>query len=71
MHKLQGNFNRNSYIFIQENAFDNVVRKMAAILFRLQHVRDILITLKQLLYIISEELINQSISKTIFHGLLN
>ena len=26
------NFNRNSYIFIQENTFENVVRKMAAIL---------------------------------------
>ena len=30
--KLQWNFDRNSYIFIQENAFDNVVWKMAAIL---------------------------------------
>ena len=29
--KLQWNFKRNSYIFIQENAFENVVWKMAAI----------------------------------------
>ena len=29
--KLQWNFNRNSYIFIQENAFENVVWKMAAV----------------------------------------
>ena len=28
----QGNFNRNSYIFIQVNTFENVVWKMAAIL---------------------------------------
>ena len=34
--KLQLNFNRNSYIFIQENAFQNVVWKMAAILSRPQ-----------------------------------
>ena len=30
--KLQWNLKRNSYIFIQENAFENVVRKMAAIM---------------------------------------
>ena len=30
--KLQWNFNRNSKIFIQENAFKNVIWKMAAIL---------------------------------------
>ena len=30
--KLQWNVNRNSYIFIQENPFENVVWKMAAIL---------------------------------------
>ena len=29
--KLQWNLNRNQYIFIQENAFENVVWKMAAI----------------------------------------
>ena len=33
MNKLQLNFNRNSNIFIQENAFENVVCEMAAILF--------------------------------------
>ena len=32
--KLQWNFNQNSYIFIQENAFENAVWKMAAILFQ-------------------------------------
>ena len=30
--KLQWNFDQNSYIFIQENAFENVVCEMAAIL---------------------------------------
>ena len=34
--KLQWNFNRNSYIFIQWNTFENFVCKMAAILSRLQ-----------------------------------
>ena len=37
--KLQWNLNQNSYIFIQENAFENVVWKMAAILSRLQCVK--------------------------------
>ena len=32
---LQWNPNRNSYIFIQENAFENVVCEMASILSRL------------------------------------
>ena len=30
--KYQRNFNRNSYIFLQENVFENVVWKMGAIL---------------------------------------
>ena len=30
--KFQWNFNQNSYIFIEENAFENIVCKMAAIL---------------------------------------
>ena len=34
--KLQWHLNRNSYIFIKENAFENIVRKMEAILFRPQ-----------------------------------
>ena len=34
--KLQWNFNRNSYIFIKENVFENVVCDMAAILSRPQ-----------------------------------
>ena len=37
--KLQWNLNRNSIIFIQENAFENVVWKMAAILTRPQCVK--------------------------------
>ena len=32
MNQLQWNFNQNSYIFIKENAFENVVCEMAAIL---------------------------------------
>ena len=36
--KLQRNFNQNSYIFIQESAFENVVWKMAAIFSRPQCV---------------------------------
>ena len=36
--KLQWNFNRNSYIFIQENVSVKVIWKMAAILFRPQCV---------------------------------
>ena len=34
--KLQRNFNRNSNIFFQENAFENVVWKITAILSRSQ-----------------------------------
>ena len=34
--KLQWNFNRNSYIFIRKNPFENVVRKTVAILSRPQ-----------------------------------
>ena len=37
--KHQWNVNRNSYIFIQENPFENVVWKMAAILSRPQCVK--------------------------------
>ena len=37
--KLPWNFNRNSNIFIQENAFENVVCKMASILSRPQWVK--------------------------------
>ena len=40
--KLQWNFNQNSYIFIQENVFENVVWKMAAILSQPQCVETIL-----------------------------
>ena len=36
------NFNRNSYISIQENAFENVVCEMVAILSRPQCVKDII-----------------------------
>ena len=39
--KLRWNLNRNSHIFIQENAFEHVVWKMAAILSRSQCVKDV------------------------------
>ena len=39
--KLQWNFNRNYNIFSQENAFENVVRKLAAILSRPQWVNTV------------------------------
>ena len=39
--KLQWNFNRNSYIFIQKNLFETVVWKMAAILFWPQCVKEL------------------------------
>ena len=38
LEKIMWNFNPNSYIFIQENAFENVVWKMAAILSQPQRV---------------------------------
>ena len=38
--KFQWNLDRNSYTFIQENAFEDVVWKMAAILPRPQCVND-------------------------------
>ena len=37
-------FNRNSHIFIQENAFENVVWKMAAIFSRPQCVKHVSVT---------------------------
>ena len=40
--QIQWNLNRNSYIFIQENAFENVVWKMAAILSRSQFVNHVI-----------------------------
>ena len=42
MNKLQWNFNQNSNIFIQENAFESVVCEMAAMLSRPQCVYSIL-----------------------------
>ena len=39
MNKLRWNLKRNSYIFIQENAFENIVCEMAAILSRPQCVK--------------------------------
>ena len=44
--KLQWNFNRNSNIFIQENAFENVVCEMASILSRPQCVKCILLIIR-------------------------
>ena len=35
--KLQWNFDRNSYIFIEENTFENVVREMSTLLSRPQN----------------------------------
>ena len=40
--QIQWNFNRKSYIFIEENAFENVTWKMAAILFRSQYFYNVL-----------------------------
>ena len=37
--KFQWNFKRNSYVFIQENAFENVIWEMATTLSRLQWVK--------------------------------
>ena len=45
--KLQLNLNRNLYIFIQENAFENVIWKMAAILVQPQCVKGGKITNKE------------------------
>ena len=42
--KPQWNFKRNSYIFIQENVFENVVCKMASILSRPQCVNTLSLT---------------------------
>ena len=42
--KLQWNINRNSYIFIQENALENVVCEMASILSRPQCVNTAMAT---------------------------
>ena len=52
--KLQWNFNKNSYIFIQENAFENVVWKMATISSRPQCVKLILIIITFLQTLISK-----------------
>ena len=38
--KRRWNFNRNTYIFIQGNAFESVVNLMAAILYRLKCIKD-------------------------------
>ena len=38
--KLQWILNRNSFILIQENAFENIAWKMAAVLFGPQYVND-------------------------------
>ena len=42
--KLKGNYNRNSNIFIQENAFENLVCEMAAILSRPQCVKKMILS---------------------------
>ena len=38
--KVQWNFNQNTKLFIHENAFENIVRKLAAIVFWLQCVKE-------------------------------
>ena len=43
--KLQWNFNQNSYIYIQENAFENVVCEMLTILSQPQCVKCLLTAL--------------------------
>ena len=57
--KLQWNFNQNLYIFIQENAFDNVVCKIGAILSRRQWATKLRIkcskTTKRLIFGISQK----------------
>ena len=40
--KLQWNFNRNSNIFIQENAFENVVCEMASIFLGLNELIEVM-----------------------------
>ena len=49
--KLQWNLKWNSYIFIQENAFENVVWKMAAILSRPQCVKHMVWLSHDILYV--------------------
>ena len=44
MNKLQWNINRNSYIFIHENALENVVCEMASILSRPQCVNELMLS---------------------------
>ena len=48
---FQWNFNKNSYIFIKENAFETVVCEVAAILSRLQCVQHIFILIEGQLFI--------------------
>ena len=43
--RFKWKFNRNSYIFIQENAFQNVIWKMAAVLSRPQYVKLVFIVI--------------------------
>ena len=54
--KSQWSLDRNSYIFIEENAFENVVLKMTAILFHLQCVQSRTRELIQLLHCTKEKL---------------
>ena len=48
--KLQWNFNQNSYIFIQENAFENVIWKTVAILSRPQGVNDFFVVVDKIFF---------------------
>ena len=52
--KFQWNFNKNSYIFIQENAFENVFHEKTAILSQIQGIKHKQQTQIKLLSLISE-----------------
>ena len=51
MNKLQWNVNRNSYIFIQENPFENVIWKIAVILSWSQCVKSALVQERVVLWL--------------------
>ena len=56
--KLLWNFNRYSYIFIQENSFENGVREIASILFRPQCVKQVY---GLFYYVLSNQAMNRSL----------
>ena len=67
--KLQWNFNQNTYIYIQENVFENVVWKMAGILSRPQCVNTLI--LRSPIWVLTsleERDVEQYVSHKIAHG---